>query len=99
MLIVDDFLTRKYWVIERKSNWCKRIPLDYETFTIEEELNTLKKLKENKVEFIPFITGYVLDMVLGRNNEYGYGGTTQEELKKAIMWVVDNKIRIGSKGY
>ena len=99
MLIIDDFLTRKYWVIERESNWCKRIPLDYKIFTIEDELNTLKKLKENNVKFVPFITGYVLDMALGRNDKYGYGGATQEELKKAIMWLIDNKIRIGAHGY
>ena len=99
MLIIDDFLTRKYWVLERESSWCKRIPLNYETFSIEDELNTLKKLKKLNVEFIPFITGYVLDMAFAKNEEYGYGGATQEEIKKAIMWLVDNKIRIGAHGY
>ena len=99
MLIIDDFLTRKYWVLKRKSNWCKRIPQDYEIFTIEDELNTLKKLKKLNVEFVPFITGYVFDMAFGKNDKYGYGGATQEQLKKAIMWLVNNKIRIGAHGY
>lgn len=96
MLIIDDFLTKSYWFLAQKSAWGKNVPLDFETLSVESELGTMQKIK---VKFMPFITGYVLDMALGRNNRYGYGKTTQEELKKAIMWLVDNGIRIGGHGY
>ena len=96
MLILDDFLTRQYWFIAQKSKWGKRIPLDYATLSVEKELESVKEIK---VKFMPFIPAYIIDMALGRSNKYGYGNTTKEALKKAVMWLVDNGVRVGAHGY
>ncbi len=100
MLFVDDFLTRRYW--DNKPypfGLGTNIELNYLTLAVDKELNALQALRKRGIEFCVFMVGYVLDMARGKVGREGYGGSSAQELKTAVTWLLDNQVKICGHGY